>query len=81
MDPKIEEPTKPLTEQEIIEKMIADGRAEWVNHYHCPKVPKIRKYIKKLQAGATPEELGLDPKVLSQIKVKRVLVTRRVSQQ
>ena len=77
MEPKTQEASTPPTQAEVIDKLIADGKAEWVNHYHCPKLPKIRKYIKQLQAGKTPEELGLDPKLLSQIKVKRVLVTRR----
>lgn len=49
---------------------------EWGNHYTCPGVPKIRKYIPKLQAGKTPEELGLPPNILSKIKVKRVRITR-----
>lgn len=44
----------------------------YVNHYYCPGIPKIRKYIKKLQAGKTPEELGLNPKLLSKLRVKQV---------
>lgn len=63
----------PMTDEDLV----TAGLAEWQYHYLAPHHPGIRKIIKKLkQTGKTPEELGIDPKVLIGVKVKKVLVRK-----